>query len=125
VGEPLGSAQQVTVQHLIDNAERLAGTTVRIEGNVSAMCQHRRGWFAVQDRGDRSGQYVRVMAAPRFLVPQGAVGRRATTEGVVEFVTVPAAAARHFAEDYALGDADEVRGDTRAVVLRATGAEFL
>ncbi len=125
VGERLGTAPLVSVAAVLDAPDSFVGKTVRLEGDVTAMCHHRRAWFAIQDDGARDGRYMRVMTAPGFLVPAGSIGRRARTEGRIDVIEVPAAAARHFAAEHALGDASAVRGAERRVVLRATGAEFI
>lgn len=125
-GLALAGAEVVRVKDLIEDPEAWAGKTVRLEGNVSAMCHHKRGWFGVVDDGDRSGAVVRVIAAPTFLVPAGSVGRKVVTEGVAELVDLPAAAARHYAKDYRVGDPSAIQGEApvKQVIVRATGAEY-
>lgn len=103
VGAKLSGLRAVKVADLLAKPQDYAGQKVRVEGNVSAMCGHRRAWFAVQSE-DRSGSAVRVFAAPSFLVPAGSVGKKARTEGVVEVAQV---------------------GAGTRIMLRATGAEFL
>ena len=125
VGEPFVGRERVSVAQLLSGAAEYQGKWVQVEGDVSAMCHHRRSWFALQDDGDRSGKFVRVLTAPGFLVPQGSVGRRARAEGRVEVIEVPAEAAKHYAKGHQLGDPDAVRGPERRVVIRASGAEFI
>ena len=125
VGQKLAGAPVVSVRDLLANPNAYQGKTVRLEGDVSAMCQHRRAWFAVQDDGEREGRYVRVVTAPAFLVPAGSVGRRARTEGRVSVVEVPAGSAKHYAEEHKLGDPSAVRGAERRIVISAFGAEFI
>lgn len=126
VGAALAGTEVVRVKDLLEKPEAYAGKTVRLEGNVSAMCTHRRGWFAVVDDGDRTGAVVRVLTAPAFLVPDGSIGRKARTEGTVEVQEVPAAAARHYAQDHKVGDGPaEGAATIKQVVVRANGAEFL
>ena len=126
VGEALGGVEVVQVKDLLEKPEAFAGKKIRLEGNVSAMCTHRRGWFAVVDDGDRSGAVVRVLTAPAFLVPEGSIGKKARTEGTVEVTDVAAAAARHYAQDHKVGDpAAEGAASVKQVVVRASGAEFL
>ena len=118
VGAKLASAQGASVAELAQMPEGWVGKTVRVEGNVSAMCTHRRAWFALSS-DDKNGGVVRVVTAPAFLVPEGAIGKRARTEGVVELVDVDPETAAHYAEEHGLP------AQTKAAVLRATGAEFL
>jgi hypothetical protein len=122
-GAKLANAPLVSVPDLLARPEEHAGKTVRIEGNVSAMCHHMRGWFAVQEDGGAGGT-VRVITAPAFLVPEGAIGKRARTEGVVELVEVDAATARHYASEHQVGSAPQTNQPVRSVVVRATGMEL-
>ena len=117
-GAKLAGAPGVSVAELSQMPESWAGKTVRLEGNVSTMCNHRRTWFAMQSE-DRQGGVVRVLATPAFLVPEGSIGKRARAEGVVELVDVPLETAQHYAQTH------QLPVQTRAAVLRATGAEFL
>lgn len=124
VGEALSGRERVTIAALDSNPEQYHGKSVRLEGEVTAMCHHRRLWFAVKDEGDASGKYVRVLTGPRFLVPEGAMGRKVRTEGTIEILEVPEAEARHHAKDHKLGDPSAVQGPQKRIVLRATGAQF-
>ena len=109
VGARLAGAPVVSVADLVAHPDTYAGKTVRLEGNVSAMCEMR-AWFAVQVPG-RSADFVRVFAAPTFLVPENAMGTKARTEGVVEVIGA--------------SPAGEAGPRPKTVVLRATGAEFI
>lgn len=124
VGEPLKGVPSVRVRELLDRPMHYAGRAVRVEGDVSAMCHHKRRWFAVQDQGERGGRYLRVLAAPAFLVPAGSIGKEVRAEGVVEVVEVPAAALRHQATQHGLGAAGDPSAPQQQVVVRAAGAEF-
>jgi hypothetical protein len=123
VGAKLSGAAPVSVRELLDNPDAFAGKRVRLEGDVAAMCHHKRRWFAVQDPGDRSGQFVRVMAAPAFLVPPESIGKKARAEGTVEVIELPAATQQHLAREHDLGR--ERAEPQKRVVLRATGAEII
>ncbi|MBI4705202.1 MAG: hypothetical protein HY744_29185 [Deltaproteobacteria bacterium] len=125
VGAPLAGVPLVTVADLVARPEELAGRSVRLEGRVSAMCQHARAWFAVQNEGASEGAFVRVLTTPRFLVPPGAIGKRARAEGTVELVEVSAEAAKHFAGEHQLGEPGKAEGPAKRAIVRATGAEFL
>jgi hypothetical protein len=124
VGGDLKGAEAVRVSDLVNQPERFAGKTVQVSGDVTAMCTHRRGWFAVREQSSDM-HYVRVLTAPSFLVPPHAVGRKARAEGRVDVIDVPERAARHYARDHRLEAPEEVRGSRKSVVIRATGAEFL
>lgn len=125
-GAKLAGLPVVSLAEVTGKPDDYVGKTVRLEGNVSAMCHHMRGWFAVQEEG-RNGALVRVITTPSFLVPAGSIGKKVRTEGVVEFVQVSAGAARHYAKDHQVGDPAAVQDDApvKSVIVRATGAEFL
>ena len=124
VGAALGGARRVSVAELLAKPNDFVGQTVRLEGEVIAMCHHQRAWFALRDDDNPARQYVRVQTRPAFLVPQGVIGKRAKAEGRVELVQVPQAMAKHYAADHRLGDAKAVTGPVDAPVIVATGAEF-
>lgn len=119
-GAKLTGAPVVSVAELLAHPDNYVGKTVRLEGNVSAMCAHMRAWFAVQAPG-RTGEFVRVFSAPAFLVPENAVGTKARTEGVVEVIATSPETARHLAGEHELAQGAQ----QKTVVIRATGAEFI
>ncbi len=125
IGAKLAGAALVKVADLAARPDEFVGKTVRVEGDVSAMCHHRRAWFAVQDEGDRSGGFVRVLTTPKFLVPAGSIGKKVRVEGTVEVVEVPAKQAKYFAKGHKMGDPDKIEGPVKRPVIRANGAELL
>ena len=125
VGAKLSGLPVVKVADLIAKPDDYAGKTIRVEGDVSAMCTHRRGWFTVQDAGDKSGTYVRILTAPSFLVPPGSIGKKARAEGRVEVIDVDPGSARHYAQDHRLPGQDVDGVPNKTVVIRAIGAEFI
>jgi hypothetical protein len=125
VGSDLAGLDAVSVKDLLAKPDDYAGKTVRIEGDVNAMCHHRRGWFSVQDEGDRTGDFVRVLTNPKFLVPAGSIGKKVRAEGTVDVIEESAAAAKHYAEGHKIGDPGKIEGPVKRVVIRASGAEFI
>lgn len=125
VGTALTGAEEVSVKDLVAKPDAYAGKTVRLEGDVNAMCHHRRGWFSMQDEGERAGTFVRVITNPAFLVPAGSIGKKVRTEGKVDVTEEAPAAARHYAEGHKIGDPSKIDGPVKRVIVHATGAEFL
>lgn len=125
VGAKLSGLPVVKVADLLAKPDQYAGKTIRIEGDVSAMCTHRRGWFSVQDPGARDGAYVRILTAPSFLVPPGSIGKKARAEGRVEVIDVNPEAAKHYADEHKLNEQNTNGVANRSVVIRAVGAEFI
>lgn len=123
-GAEFSDGAAVSVAELLRTPDAFAGKKVRVKGNVSAMCTHRRGWFAVV-ADDQSGRSLRVLTTPSFLVPAGSIGKTAEAEGLVEVIEVAADHARHIAGEHKLGDPEAITGNVKQVVLRASGADFI
>ena len=100
------------------------GKVVRVTGDIAAMCHHRRGWFSVA-AADKSGNQVRVLTRPNFLVPEGSIGKRGVAEGTVGLIEVAPGMARHLQKEHKLGLSEDVAKPVPQVVIRATGAEFI
>lgn len=120
-GTPLTDLEVVAVAELLERPDDFKGKNVRVEGFVSAMCHHKRGWFSVA-ADDKSGRFVRVLTTPSFLVPAGSIGKRAVAEGTVELIDVSPRMAGHLAASHKLGEAGDK--PVHQIVIRATGAEF-
>jgi hypothetical protein len=117
VGQALvAGVPQTSVKELLETPAQFVGKTVTIEGAVTAMCRHRRAWFAVVEAEGNTP--LRVITVPNFRVPADAMGQRARTSGVVESVEVSPQTVSHLSKSHGLPAA------SRAVILRATGAEF-
>ncbi len=125
IGAKLTGVEVVKIADLAARPEDFAGKTVRVEGDVLGMCQHKRAWFSMQDEGDRSGGFVRVITGPKFLVPAGSVGKKARAEGTVEVIEVPAGRAKYFAKSHNMGDPEKITGPVKRAIIRANGAELL
>lgn len=124
IGAELAQTELTTVEAMLADPKAYEGKAVRVEGDVSAMCKHRRGWFSVV-AGDKSGQSLRVLAAPAFLVPPESVGKLARAEGVVELVEMSKKHSEHITGEHGIElPGTEEEGKVYQPVLRATGAEF-
>jgi hypothetical protein len=118
VGADVATERVVSVAEALASGQSLVGQTVTIEGQVSAMCHHRRAWMALQDPSDRSGQWIRVVGTPRFLVPAGSVGKKARATGTLQVSSVTAQGATHLAQEHALS------APKQQFTLQALGADF-
>jgi len=123
VGQDFADASTVAVADLMANPDSYAGKVVRVQGPISAMCTHKRGWFAIA-ADDQSGEQLRVMTAPVFLVPEDSVGKDAVAEGTVEVIEVQEETAKHLSEEHMVGEEAEIAGPVKQVVIQATGADF-
>ena len=122
-GDAFGVEKDIAVADLLANPAAWKGKMVRIRGDISAMCHHKRGWFAIA-AGDKSGRSVRVVTQPIFLVPHGAIGKTAVAEGVVDLIEVAPEFAAHLKKGHNVGETPEPGKPIIHVLLRARGAEF-
>lgn len=126
VGDAFKDAKKIKVTDFLAKPDAYVGKTIQLEGDISAMCTHKRGWFAVVAE-DNSGGTVRIFTKPTFLVPEGSIGKFGRAEGKVEAIEMSGKVAKYMAKEHKLGDPKKI--DENAVhktyVLRATGAEFM
>ena len=123
VGEPFVTAPQVTLAELLAAPQRYVGQTIEVEGDVAAMCHHRRAWLALVG-DDQSGRNLQVWTVPVFLVPDGAIGKRAVAQGSVEVLEVSGAQERHMASEHQLEAPAPEAVVIKKVVLRARAIEL-
>jgi hypothetical protein len=112
-GAPLGQSPVVSLADIVRDSDKYAKTTVKTEGQVTAICQAAGCWMEITDT---AGQAHIRMSGHSFFVPKSASGRRARVEG-----TVLAKPADGECEREAL----EATGRTVKVELDATGVELL
>jgi hypothetical protein len=110
------SKQRISVSQAINTPMDYAQKEVILEGEVTAMCSHRRAWYAIVDSSGKAP--LRIIVAPHFLVPKDAMGKRSRVIGILESSEVPEQTARHLSKDHGLPE------ERRTTILRATGAEF-
>jgi hypothetical protein len=122
-GQEFTQAAPVAVAELVKNHAAYLGKTVQVEGDIMAMCTHKRGWLALVGKDDQSGAQLRAFTAPVFLVPADSIGKSVRIEGTVDEVEVPAEMAKHFAKEHQL-DMPEGDGPVKQAVIRATAADF-
>lgn len=108
LGQELQGANLASVPEVLEHPDRYLGQRIALEGNVGAMCEKRRRWFALIDAD--TGKYLRLFTVPVFLVPPGSIGKSFRAEGVVEWMEVPAANIRQIAKEHHLGDASKATG---------------
>jgi hypothetical protein len=117
VGQAIDSLKQrISVSQALKNPMDYAQKEVIIEGEVTAMCSHRRAWYAIVDGSGKAP--LRIVVAPQFLVPKDSMGKHSRVIGVLESNEVPEQTARHLSKDHGLPE------DRRTTILRAKGAEF-
>jgi len=123
-GKEFSKAPLVSVAELLSKPDDYMGKVVQVEGDVSAMCTHKRGWMAVV-ADDKSGKNLRILTAPTFLVPAESIGKTARAEGKIDVIEVPAEMATHLSSEHKLDKPQEKDGKVQQVVMHATGADFI
>jgi hypothetical protein len=108
--------KRISVSQALKNPMEYGQQEVLLEGEVTAMCSHRRAWYAIMDGSEKTP--LRIIVAPQFLVPKDSMGRHSRVVGVLESNEIPEQTARHLSKDHGLPE------DLRTTVLRAKGAEF-
>ena len=112
-GAPLGNSPVVALADIVRETGKYAKTTVRTEGQVTAVCQAAGCWMEITDPAGQA--HVR-MGGHSFFVPKSASGRRARVEGTV--LPKPD-------DGECEQEALEATGRTVKVELDATGVELL
>jgi hypothetical protein len=112
-GAPLGNSPVVPLAEMVRDTVKYEKTTVKTEGQVTAVCQAAGCWMEISDP---VGQAHIRMGGHSFFVPKSASGRRARVEG-----TVLPKPDNGECEQEAL----EATGRTVKVELDATGVELL
>jgi hypothetical protein len=99
-GEGVTSRPAVSIRALLEQPRQYVGQTVRVEGLVSAVCQHMGCWLEITDA--ELGRGVRFKVRDGVIVfPKDAVGRRASAEGVFEEIATSPVRESHGADERA------------------------
>ncbi len=112
----------VPVEAVLAEADRYAGQTVKLEGDVAEVCQMRGCWATlVTDAGDVRIQMPRLEDDSDyvFTLPKDISGRRVVAVGTLEARTIPADEQRHYDED--AGEVKDAYEDKTELRLVPTG----
>lgn len=119
--------QPTAVSRLLANPDEYLGKKVRVDGVVSAVCEHRGCWMQVTEPG--SDQSIRIKVEDGVIVfPASAVGKRASAEGIFEAIPInPPATVSHDVHVQGAGPEHEAQCAGEAVgerifLIRGTGA---
>lgn len=75
------------IKALVESPQDFVGTTIRVDGVATAVCEHMGCWMAIAAEGDDSGATVRVKVEDGVIVlPVSAKGKKVSAEGVFEVV---------------------------------------
>lgn len=127
LGAGVTIAEATAIASIAAEPDDYLGKAVRIEGQVTAVCEMRGCWLELAADG---GESLRVKVKDGDIVfPMAAKGKRAAAEGVVEAVEMDRAGfvgfKRHEAEETGVAFDESTIGDGpfRIVRLKGTGAE--
>jgi hypothetical protein len=111
--------QATPIVDLVSRPADFVGKTVRVDGEVAAVCENMHCWM---DLKDAEGRSMRFKVDDGVIVfPVSARGKRASAEGTFEKVDA-AAEASHHAEHAGDKDATHDHGTPAAYRVKATGA---
>ncbi|HVF90290.1 MAG TPA: DUF4920 domain-containing protein [Blastocatellia bacterium] len=121
-GAPFTGAPKVKLADAVSDAEKYAGKTVKIEGEIRDVCQMKGCWLVVTD-GEK---HIRVTFKDYgFFVPKESTGKKVVLEGVIERKTITEDHARHLAEESKEKvDPETIKGPQQVFTLVATGVSI-
>ena len=119
-------AQALTAEALVENAQYYDRALVRVEGNISKVCQSRGCWMTL-DAG--LAEDVRILVAKKedgayaFTFPKNLDGQRAIVEGAAQMDVLSVEAQQHFAKDAGKSPAEiaAIKDPRLVVYVTATG----
>jgi hypothetical protein len=126
-GEGVTLDESVEIQTLLGDPDPWVGKRVRVEGVVSAVCQHRGCWMQIKDPD--SEQAIRIKVEDGVIVfPASAIGKEAAAEGIFEAVPVKTTASspphehRHGEDEAHQAECAGEAVEDRILLIRGTGA---
>lgn len=127
-GEGVTLGASTPISEILDNVDAFAGETVRVEGLVTAVCEHRGCWIDLA--GDREFETLRIKVEDGVIVfPMEARGKYAVAEGVVTKLEpgMPQGEGQHRGEGKdehreGEGQGEHSYGEGMTVRIDATGA---
>jgi hypothetical protein len=126
-GEGVTLEESIEIQTLLGDPDPWLGKRVRVDGVVSAVCQHRGCWMQIKDPD--SERAIRIKVEDGVIVfPTSAIGKDAAAEGIFEAVPVKTTASSpHHHHKHGEGEAHhaECAGEAvedRVLLIRGTGA---
>lgn len=121
-GAAFTDAKAVALAEAMSNIEKYSGKTIKIEGEITDVCQEKGCWLVVTD-GERA---MRVKFKDYgFFVPKDSSGKKVILEGVVEKKTISEMQAQHIAqESKGKVDPSTIKGPQVVIQMTATGVEI-
>ncbi|HJQ71702.1 MAG TPA: DUF4920 domain-containing protein [Blastocatellia bacterium] len=121
-GAPFTDAKVVALDKAMADVDKLAGKTIKLEGEIKDVCQAKGCWLVITD-GERA---MRVSFKDYgFFVPKDAAGKKVVLEGMIEKKTISEMHAQHIAqESKEKPDPSAIKGPQQIITMVATGVEI-
>ena len=81
-GKSVTLIEATPIADILDNPEEYHDTTVRIEGNITEVCQNHGCWFYVADETQRIKVDLE-MRSDSYSIPKNSTGKRSVVQGRV------------------------------------------
>jgi hypothetical protein len=93
--DPTAEVIQVTFADVLANPENYNGKIIKLEGNITEVCQTAGCWAMISD-GEKE---VRVITQHKFLLPKNCAASNATVEGTFKIKEITEEQARHYNDE--------------------------
>lgn len=111
-GLPLSPKAPLSVAKVIAEAQKHAGSYVKVTGSVKSVCKKKGCWFVIQD--PKSKEQIRITSLGyKFFVPKDCEGQTATVEGQFEVKTMSVAEGQHLEDDRVEGTGKKAKKVTK------------
>ncbi len=123
-GAPLGKSKKVSLTKIMENPEKYAGKSVRVEGVIVRSCKMEGCWMELASKIDAKSVRVK-FKDHAFFIPLQSAGFKAKAEGVFTVKTLSKEEVKHLVEDDgAKFDNIKADGTVTEIAFEASGVEL-
>ncbi len=83
LGKPIDVTAVTPIEEILANPEKFVGTVVRVDGNITDVCQEMGCWIEVQDQAAKNSIRVKVKDG-EIIFPKDSKGKKVVAQGKVE-----------------------------------------
>jgi hypothetical protein len=98
LGGPIAITSATLIRDILSDPDKYLGRDVRIEGEITEVCQNMGCWINVRDASTNAGIQVKVNDG-EIVFPKDGAGRKAIVQGKLEKVTVSKEELEHQAKE--------------------------
>lgn len=84
-GKAVTLTETTTIAAILANPEEYHDKNVRIEGNITEVCQTMGCWFYVADETQRIKVDLEMHRADTYTIPKNSKGKKSVVQGIVHF----------------------------------------